>query len=119
KKPLLVHEEYIAALKNLFIQEDKLLLVEMLTLPSEKYIAEQMTVIDVDAIHHVREFILQKIAKHLQADFLQIYQENNDLMQPYQFNMDEMGKRQLKNLCLAYLMLLEDEGIYKNIAMKQ
>jgi len=49
--------------------EDKFLLAEMLSLPSEKYVGEQMDVIDVVAIHAAREFAITEIAKHLEKLF--------------------------------------------------
>jgi aminopeptidase N len=87
-------------------QHDKFLLAEMLHLPSEKYIGEQMEMVDVDAIHAAREFVLSEIANRLHNVFIETYHDLHDAQAPYQFNMEEVGKRQLKNLCLTYLMLL-------------
>ena len=98
--------------------EDKLLLSEMLTLPSEKYIAEQMKVIDVDSIHMVREFLLGELAKQMKTVFLSAYQHNNKSA-PYEFNMQEVGRRQLKNICLYYLMQLDDVEIHETLGLKQ
>jgi len=112
-KPLHVPGEYISALNHLLLtmQHDKWLLAEMLMLPTEKYIAEYMTVVDVDAIHHVREVLATEIAKQLKPHFLTLYEEHHDVTAPYVFNIHEVGKRQLKNTCLFYLMLLNDETI--------
>lgn len=96
--------------------QDKFLLAEMLTLPSEKYIGEQMSTIDVDAIHIVRDFVLKEIAKQLEPTFLEIYQTNHDSTNHYEFNIQEVGKRQLKNRCLSYLMLLPQ---YAELGMQQ
>jgi aminopeptidase N len=106
---------FIAAFQHVLrtSQDDKLLLAEMLTLPSEKYLAEQMTVIDPDAIHAAREFLLQEISEATQDLFLQVYRDNHETSEAYQFNMQEMGKRQLKNLCLFYLMILPDAKIHE------
>ncbi|MBV8802440.1 MAG: aminopeptidase N [Gammaproteobacteria bacterium] len=112
-KPLHVPAEYIAALNHLLLtmQHDKWLLAEMLMLPTEKYIAEHMTVIDVDATHYVREFLATEIAKQLKSHLINLYEEHHDVTAPYIFNIQEVGKRQLKNTCLFYLMLLNDETI--------
>jgi aminopeptidase N len=120
-KPLHVPYHYIEVLRHLLLnmQHDKWLLAEMLTLPTEKYIAEQMPVIDIDAIHIVREYFLKEIAKQLKNDFLTLYEKNHDPAKPYEFNMDEVGKRQLKNSCLFYLMTLGDKTIYQNFALQQ
>jgi len=97
-------------------RDDNFLLAEMLCLPSEKYMGEQMDIIDVNAIHRVREFALTEIAKHLQTVFLEIYNNNHDTTGVYKFSMKDVGKRQLKNRCLSYLMLLPQ---YAEIGMRQ
>jgi aminopeptidase N len=86
---------------------DKYFLAEMLTLPSEKYIGEQMKIIDVDAIDTARQFVAKRLAKQLQDKFFAVYQANQ-ATGAYRFSMDEIGKRQLKNRCLSYLLLLSD-----------
>lgn len=86
--------------------EDKFALSEMLTFPSEKYIGEQMDYIDVGSIHAVREFVLFEIANTLQELFLKTYQLNQSNTLANQFNVTQIGQRQLKNQCLAYLLLL-------------
>lgn len=97
-------------------KQDKLFLAELLMLPSEKYIAEQMAVIDVDAIHAVREFVREELAKQLEPVLLETYHANHDASGQYEFNMEAVGKRQLKNTCLAYLMLLPSRA---DIGMRQ
>jgi aminopeptidase N len=120
-KPLLVPQHYIAVLQHLLLtmQHDKWLLAEMLTLPTEQYIAEQMNVIDIDAIHAVREYFLREMGKQLKNDFLRVYEKNHGPARPYEFNMEEVGKRQLKNTCLSYLMTLGDTTINENIGLQQ
>ena len=100
-------------------QDDKLLLTEMLTLPSEKYLSEQMKVIDPDAIHAAREFLLYAISEATQDLFLKVYQENNDTGATHEFSMQAMGKRQLKNLCLFYLLITADAGMQESLALAQ
>jgi aminopeptidase N len=95
---------------------DLLLLSEMLVLPSEKYISEHMDIIDVDAIHHVREFIITEIAKELYKIWHDSYNRFNTKVKYKSFNMDAVGQRQFKNRCLHYLMQLPN-GV--EIGMKQ
>lgn len=97
-------------------QDDKFLLSEMLTIPSEKYIGEQMQVVDVDTIHEVREFVLSEIANELQSLLHEIYLENHDTSGTYRFGMQEIGARQLKNRCLSLLMMLPQ---YTDIGARQ
>ncbi len=120
KKSLAMPEEFIDAFAHVIheLQHEKWLLSEMLTLPSEKYIAEHMTIIDVDAIHAAREFVLLQIATKLKETFNTIYLQLNT-NKPYEFNMEEVGNRYLKNVCLAYLMLLPEAKTHENLAMHQ
>jgi aminopeptidase N len=111
QKPLIAEtlNEWLGVFQYLLRQptQDNFFLAEMLSLPSEKYIGEQLKVIDVNAIHAVREFVRTQIAQQLQALLLEVYQQNAQ-ERPYQFNITDVGKRQLKNACLSYLLLLPD-----------
>lgn len=98
--------------------QDALLLSELLLLPSERYLAEQMSIIDVDAIHAVREFLLKSIATSLQDNFLKIYRENNNLSTPYQFTLPEVAKRRLRNTSLLYLTHISDVS-FRQLALQQ
>ena len=82
----------------------------LLTLPSETYLAEQMTVIDVDAIHTAREFVLVSLAEQLQTQFKALYLENHR-EESGQFDAGAIGSRRIKNVCLAYLGRLEQADI--------
>ncbi|MDN3558043.1 aminopeptidase N [Halomonas maura] len=88
--------------------DDKAVLAEMLTLPSEAYIAEQQPLVDVDAIHAARLFVKQSLALALRDDFLRVYAANR-LDAPYAPEPEQIGARSLKNVALSYLMSIEDE----------
>ncbi len=120
-KVLHVPEDYLQVINHVLLSDhtDLWLLTEMLTLPSERYLAEQMAVVDVDAIFAARESVMAAIALHFKNHFIALYEKHHDLSTPYQFNMQAVGQRYLKNLCLAYLMLLKDKDIYQHIGMKQ
>ena len=79
------------------------LLSEVLTLPSESFLGEQMSPIDVDSIHVARERVKQHIAKTLQQDLLDHYHSMHDTGE-YQITPTAMGRRRLKNVLLSYLM---------------
>jgi aminopeptidase N len=113
--------EFIAAFTHVLRtqHDDKLLLAEMLTLPSEKYLSQQMQVIDVDAIHTAREFLLLETAQRNRDLLLETYRANDDTGQPYEFSMQALGRRRLKNLCLFYLMLLPDAVLHEELGWKQ
>jgi len=81
---------------------DKALAARILSLPSEDYLGQSMTLIDVDAIYHVREFCKQTLAFELMDDFVSVYKACED--SEYSLTPDAMGQRSLKNICLAYMM---------------
>ncbi|MFG6138724.1 aminopeptidase N [Halomonas sp. B23F22_10] len=88
--------------------DDKAVLAEMLTLPSEAYIAEQQPLVDVDAIHAARRFVKQSLATALRDDFRRLYEENvSDA--PYAPEPEQIAARSLKNVALSYLVSIEDE----------
>ncbi|MFJ7567968.1 aminopeptidase N [Herminiimonas sp. NPDC097707] len=79
----------------------------VLTLPAETVIAEQMDVIDPQAIHTARRFLRQSLAQALQSDFVRAYQ-SNQTDGPYSPDAGSSGKRALKNLALSYIAELDD-----------
>ncbi|BCB08370.1 aminopeptidase N [Vreelandella venusta] len=87
---------------------DKAVLAEMLTLPSEAYIAEQQPIVDVDAIHAAREFVRQSLAVALRDEFVAVYKANQS-DEPYAPTPEQIAQRSLKNVALTYLMAIEDE----------
>src|SRR6185503_13973041 len=92
-------------------QLDQAFIAELLVLPAESYLGEQMSIIDVDAIHQVHQFTQQQIAQHLKQDLLAVYADLKNLADDG-LTEAAMAARRLKNLCLHYLMQLDDEEIY-------
>lgn len=79
----------------------------VLTLPAETVIAEQMEVIDPQAIHAARRFLRLSLAQDLRKDFSAIYKANQT-EGAYSPDAASSGKRALKNLALSYLAELDD-----------
>lgn len=79
----------------------------VLTLPAETVIAEQMDVIDPQAIHTARRFLRLALAQDLRKDFSSVYAANQTDGQ-YSPDAASSGKRALKNLALSYLSELDD-----------
>ncbi len=76
----------------------------VLTLPSESYIAEQLTVVDPALIHQVREEMKSQIARDLFEDWQWIY-HNNQLLGAYKPEPFDMGQRAITSMALQYLCL--------------
>jgi len=85
---------------------DPALLDQVLNLPDETYLAEQMEVVDVDGIHAARNFVRQALAQRLRDRFLAVYEANHG--REYRNDAAAIGRRSLKNRCLDYLMQLEE-----------
>ncbi|HLB42196.1 MAG TPA: aminopeptidase N [Gammaproteobacteria bacterium] len=114
---LTLPQELIEAFEYIIeTHQDKLLLSEMLSIPSEKYIGEQMEIIDVDGIHAVREFIFTDIATKLRTRWLETYHHHHLIHSNYRFEINDIGKRKLKNHCLSYLARLPQ---YIELCIKQ
>jgi aminopeptidase N len=88
---------------------DQALLAEVLTLPSESYLGDQMDTVDPDAIHLARQTLKSTLAHALGDEMRQLYDQNN-VASDYQLTTEAIGQRRLKNLLLSYLMGMEDEG---------
>jgi len=67
-----------------------------------------MEVVDVDGIHSAREFIRLSLAKTLNELFLKTYNAHKT-NESYRYDPVLAGGRRLKNLCLSYLSVLDDD----------
>lgn len=83
----------------------------VLTLPSETMIAEQMDVIDPQAVHAARQFLRRRLATQLRADLLHAFHANQN-SGAYSPDAVSSGKRGLKNLVLSYLCELDDKDVH-------
>ena len=83
---------------------------EAVRLPSEALLAEEMAVVDVDAIHAARHLARVSLGEELGADWLALLQRQEAIMagRPYTFNAMDAGNRALKNVALAYLAAAGD-----------
>jgi aminopeptidase N len=84
---------------------------QVLALPSEALIAEQMTVIDPQAIHIARQYLKRSLAKRLKDDLIAVYHANA-VEGDYRPDATSAGKRALRNLALSYLSELDDPAMH-------
>jgi aminopeptidase N len=82
---------------------DRALLAEVLALPSESYLGDQMEVVDVDGIHAAREAVRRRIGADLHGVLTELVRTSVETG-PYRITPADIGRRALKNLALAYLM---------------
>lgn len=82
----------------------------LLSLPSEGYLAEQMQVVDVEAIHKAREFVVTTLAQELQTELETLYLANHR-DESGRFDAGAIGRRRIKNTCLSFLNRLASQKI--------
>jgi len=97
-------ETYAAAASRVLAtaDADPAFAAEVLSLPSEATLAEQLAVVDPDALHAARNSLRRFLADRLGTDFLDRYQA----LAPrggYRPDTADAGRRSLRNLCLGYL----------------
>ncbi len=93
------------------------LAAEMMVLPSEKYIGEMLDCIDVHKIRQVREAIRRSIAEATEDLLLRRY-EACQQQGEYRITPVDTGKRSLKNIALAFLLML-DKNRYFDLCLQQ
>jgi aminopeptidase N len=86
----------------------------VLTLPSEVMLAEQVDVIDPEAIHNARCALRNYLSHVLRDDFIVAYNTNH---QPGSYSPDatSAGRRALRNNSLGYLAELNDSAVHQLI----
>lgn len=118
-KKLILDKQLGEAFKVVLNDEslDKAMVAKVLTLPSEAYLSELSEVIDVDAIHHVRQFVRKQLAVQLEVQLLSTYQVCVSA-DDYSPDATSIARRSLRNVCLGYLMDLEKQQ-YLDLALEQ
>ncbi|MEX0961005.1 MAG: aminopeptidase N [Burkholderiales bacterium] len=90
---------------------------EAMSLPSEATLAEQMEEVDPDALHAARTALRKQIAAHLKGELLLAY-EAFAVRGAYSPDAASAGQRALRNLCLSYLMELDD-AVVRALCIRQ
>jgi aminopeptidase N len=102
KKRGVPSEGFLKAAKNLLLDPDPAFAAEALTLPAESFLAEQMSVVDPDALHAARNALRKALGRALAGEFAARYRALAP-KGPYAPDAASAGRRALRNLCLSYL----------------
>ncbi|MCC8403863.1 aminopeptidase N [Paraburkholderia sp. MMS20-SJTN17] len=89
-----------------------------LMLPSEAYLAEQMTESNPAAVHAARQFVRKRLANALRDEWLRVYEQHRT-PGAYEATPEAAGHRALKNLALSYLSELDDAADAGRLAAAQ
>jgi aminopeptidase N len=111
-RELVADPEFIAVYRAVLAERvnlDPAYLAQLLTMPSNSYLAEFYAVIEIDAIHGVREFVRLQLATALRDELQACYRENLS-HEPYRYEPALAASRALKNCCLDYLVLAGGEA---------
>jgi aminopeptidase N len=99
--------------------DDPALLAHSLQLPPETTLAQEMDIVDPDALHAARQLLKRELAERNKEQFTAIYHGNKE-SGAYAITPDSIGRRSLKNISLAYLMTLDPLPIeIQNLCYKQ
>jgi aminopeptidase N len=85
-----------------------------LALPSERLLAQEMEVIDVDAIHDARRFVARELAGAWRSE-LEHKVASSEADGPYRSDKRSIDRRRIRNRALAYLACLEEPEISARI----
>jgi aminopeptidase N len=107
-----VPDGFIDAFRRALTDTDaeQALLAEVLTLPSESYLGDQMDSVDVDAIHRARETLAGSIGSLLRDQLRAVHERNREPAE-YDLAPASIGRRALRNCVLGYLMQAPDADI--------
>jgi aminopeptidase N len=94
---------FVAAARELLRDRDPAFAAEALSLPAETFLAEQLEVVDPDALHESRNRLRRELGKQLEKDLLSLYKELES-ESAYSPDAQSIGRRALRNLCLSYLV---------------
>jgi aminopeptidase N len=96
--------DLVAAMRQTLAEADRdpAFAAEALLLPGESNLADEMTTVAVDAIHAARETARAALGQALAGPLAESYRALAD-PGPYQIDGRSIGRRALRNACLAYL----------------
>ena len=76
-----------------------------LTLPSEELLAQELSVVDPDAVHQARRFAVREVASALHTDLMRAYEQHARGTEAV--DKVQIARRRMKNRALRYLVALE------------
>lgn len=81
--------------------DEPALIAEMMTLPSYETLTQQVESFDVVALYQSRKALIQSIASFADSQLLALFEQSE--CEEYQYDIEQVDKRRIKNLCLGYL----------------
>jgi aminopeptidase N len=106
-RPLRVDEQLVEAFGRVLSDAglDGSIKALMLSLPSEELLAQALPVVDPEAVHRVRRFVIREIATSLYEQWKKAYEHHEHGSDA--IDKAEIDRRRIKNRALRYLVALE------------
>jgi aminopeptidase N len=101
---------FVDAVRSVLRDADPAFVAEVLMLPAESFLAEQMPVVDPERLHQSRNALRRSLAEGLKSE-LRVQYKELESKNPYSPDARSMGRRTLRNVCLAYLGELGDSRL--------
>jgi aminopeptidase N len=101
---------FVEAMGRVLGEKDTIFAAEVLNLPPESFLAEQLAVVDPDVLHSARNRLRRALASSLKNEFLSAYRKLK-VEGPYSPDPASIGARSLRNACLGYLAELGEAGL--------
>ncbi len=104
---------FVAAWRKALVdsQADQSLLTQLLTFPSEQYLADQLDTFDPQIIRDIRDQAIWQLAEENQALLLERYRTCFSVDGNYSLDPAAVGQRSLGHFCLSLLMHLDLQEI--------
>jgi aminopeptidase N len=80
-----------------------------LGLPSEELLSQELSVVDPEAVHRARRFVIRELAATLRDEWRRIYEEHARGTEA--IDKTQVNRRRLKNRALRYLVALEEPEV--------
>ena len=93
---------FVEGVRSVLRDPDHAFAAEVLALPVESFLAEQMEVVDPDRLHASRNALRRALASSLKTEFQALYKQLES-KSAYSPDPVSMGRRALRNLSLGYL----------------
>jgi aminopeptidase N len=113
-------DSFVAAARRLLqmqAERGAAFVAEALTLPGEATLAEQLDIVDPDALHAARNGLRRHLAEQLEGELAAVY-DALTVAEAYAPSSEQAGRRALRNLCLAYRLEGETPAI-RQLALQQ
>jgi aminopeptidase N len=101
---------FVDAMGAILEEQDRVFAAEVLMLPAESFLAEQMALVDPDALHEARNTLRRKLAAALRKELAATY-ERLASADAYTPDAASIGRRALRNQCLGYLTELGEAAL--------